>query len=410
VIGHGVTLTGLTPNTLYHARVVSKVAGKRDGISRDFVFVTEPDRANLASNPGFETGSYSPWTMFTEGGDVGLQNYPAGGGSDWFGCKAHGGNWFFGGASNGGKCKAGVYQQVSVTAGRPLNLRAWLWTWQLDQIGKTKDVTVSGRVGIDPTGGTSPYSGSVIWSPLVAAQDLFGAGAGSWTEVAVSATPLSSTATAFLQAGADTAISWTVFGWDDVVLTQEPATTALSRLSQVIGMADGSKVSIPNLIVTATESQAGAVYVEQADRAAGMRVESLDSFTVGRRVSVTGYLGTKPSGERYIYGAQKAADTTGFAMDGMMTNGRSVGTAGTNNVGLLMTAAGRVSTGGVGYVYLNDGSLPGSGLKVITSSLTTPPANGSMAVITGIVQLEGSTPETAIPILRPRAQTDVTTY
>ena len=406
---HSVALTGLEPNTLYHARVVSRVPGMRDGISRDFAFVTDPVTPNLLANPGFESGAWSPWTMIGAG-DINLRNYPAGGSSKWFaGATAHTGNWFLGGASNGGQVKGGACQRVAVAPGRPVTLRAWLWTYQADQLGKGKDVIACGRVGIDPTGGTDPNSTNVVWSPLATAQDWWGSHSRKWIDMAVTATPTGGYATAFLQGGADSEMAWTVFCWDDVVLAQEPPLTVLSRVSDLDGVADGSRVSIPNQRVTASASQSGAAYIEQSDRAAGVRVESLENLVVGHSVSLNGYVGTKASGERYIFGAKLTADSPAGELASMATTARSVGNVGPGNVGLLMRVCGRVTAGGTGYAYLNDGSLAGNGLRVVTTSLTTPPSVGSMAAITGIVQLSGASPATAIPVLWPRSQVDCQT-
>lgn len=401
---HSVTLTGLLPNTLYHYKVVSKAAGKRDGVSSDMVFVTNPLTPNLLTNPGFETGSISPWMNVGSGG---IQNYPSGGSSSFFGAKAHSGNYMHASASNGGQITGGCYQRVAVTPGRTLRARAWLWTWQVDPLNATMDYTVAGRVGIDPTGGTDVDSGNIVWSNRVAAQDLLATYTnGAWTEVWTSTTAVSNYATVFIKSGADHALTWIIYAHDDFVLTQDPI--AVSSLADLDSVANGSTVAISGLVVTATQAQAGAVYLEEPNRSRGIRVESTDTFTVGKNVYIGGIVGTKPSGERYIHSATKGSESAADPVGSMATTVKSIGKVGPGNVGMLMRVAGTVASGGAGYVYINDGSLAGSGLKLITSSLTTPPTPGQFVTVTGIVQLEGTSPASAIPVLRARSQADLT--
>lgn len=409
---HSVTITGLDANTQYHYRVVSKEVGYKDTYSRDFVLVTNPIYTNLVQNPGFESGNYGAWSMFNQSGDIGVRSFPAGGTGTWFGgLKAHTGNWLFCAASNGGVCKGGVYQKITVDPGRPVNLRAWLWTWQQDNKGAFLSFTSRGRVGIDIHGGIDPNSSGVTWGPEVVAQDLFGNGDGIWNEAWVSAVPVSNNVTVFLQAGADSAMAWTVYGWDDVVCTQvpEPVIT-LGHVTDLAGVADQTKVIIPGLKVISTAAQTGATYVEEIDRFAGLRVECSQVFSVGDLIAVNGRVGTKASGERYIYDMALTDATSSTEIMSMATLVGNIGAAKPGCVGMLMRAAGKVYAGGTDFVYINDGSLPGNGLKVMTSSLTTPPAADDLAGTTGVVQLEGSSPETAIPVLYPRSQADCQTW
>jgi hypothetical protein len=374
------------------------------------VFTTDPLSSNLLTNAGFENGNLNGWTTYSYAGTPKIQNFPAGGSGNFFGAKAHGGNYFAGDATNGSHCKGGVYQRVPVAANRTLKLRVWLWTWQQDNLGAFQSITCRGRIGIDTTGGTSQYGAHVAWSSDVTAQDLFGTRDGIWTELQVTATPTTSYATVFIEAGADSDMAWTVYAIDDAYLTQEPAPTVLTGIGQLKTVNDGAFVSIPNMFVSATESQVGAIYLEQDDRSAGVRIETMGSFTAGNKVAVTGYVGTKPSGERYLFDVKKTSDAASDGVEGMLSVAKSIGKIGPGNVGVLMRIAGKVSAGGTGYVYINDGSMPAPGLKVITSSLTTPPTAGQNAAFTGIVQLEGTTPAAAKPVVYSRSQADVATY
>lgn len=399
---HSVTLTGLQPNTLYHFRIAAKAAGRRDARTRDMVFVTEPLTNNLLANPGFETGSFSPWVAFSSN----MIYTPT---NQYFnGCRAHGGSYFVGDASTGGQIKGGCYQRVAVTPGRRVNLRSWLWTYQEDQIGALVTYTACGQIGLDPTGGTNPDSGNVVWTDRVAAQSLYTNGNGAWTEVWNSVVPTSNYVTVFLRAGSEMAMRKTVYGHDDVVLTQEPAATPLAKLSDIDAIADNARVSITDMVVTATKAQVGAVYLESPDRSRGIRVESIDNFTIGNKVTVTGYMGTKLSGERYIWGATKSSDIASNPVESMAAAASSVGAVAPSNVGLLMRVAGKVKSAGTGFVILNDGSMPpGGGLKIITSSLTTPPAVDRYIAVTGVVQLEEGAMAPPTPVLWPRSQADL---
>ncbi len=163
--------------------------------------------------------------------------------------------------------------------------------------------------------------------------------------------------------------------------------------------------------MTASPSQAGANYVQALDRSAGIRVESAAWFTPGSTVTVVGYLGTKPSGEKYLYDAGLISDAPGAmpaSMGAIAGNIGAVGLIGNGpgNVGLLMRAWGTVTTAASGFFTLNDGSLEGDGLKVDCSSAGNPPAAGSVVVVTGIVQLEGAAPSAAT-VLRPRSAGDI---
>lgn len=108
---------------------------------------------NLLANPGFEEGDLSGWT--TWGQVDGVQTGP------WFGgIEAHSGDYFEGSAANWGTKNGGLYQRVAVQPGQTYVGRVWSCLYW---IGGTEADTRS-RIGLDPTGGTNPGAGSVIWS------------------------------------------------------------------------------------------------------------------------------------------------------------------------------------------------------------------------------------------------------
>ncbi len=101
-----------------------------------------------------------------------------------------------------GQHEAGLYQQVSgITPGTPLRFTAHMMTWSCMASAEQWNVCPTGhlsnnpapmhtKVGIDPTGGTNPWAGTVIWSPEISAID-------TWTLFAVEAQAVNSTVTVF---------------------------------------------------------------------------------------------------------------------------------------------------------------------------------------------------------------------
>jgi len=414
---HTVQLTGLQPGQEYHVQVFAEAPNTRPALSKDFCFVTEPADANLAANPGFESGQFSPWVKWNA---MNVRNYPAGG-SGWLGgVKARTGNYYIGGESNGGQVKGGAYQRVAVNPSIPVNLRAFLWTYQVEgtsNFDATVDYTVLGRIGIDPTGGTDRNSPAIIWSPMTSGQQWYDLTPGydaehpsRYTDIKVSARPQSDHVTVFLEAGCNNAITWTIYAFDDVYVWQDqkPAVPAES-IGALGGMQDGERVSLQGLVVTAGSAEAGANYVQEAGRSAGLRVESDVSFTRDHFVNVEGVLGTKPSGERYLSDAMLTSDSPGVGAIPMGAKCAAIGSPaeGLANVGLLMRTWGRVGVSMPGYFYINDGSLPGDGLRVETGTSGVWPSEGSVVSVSGVVQLSGAAPS-AIPVLRVRDTGDLT--
>ena len=98
-----------------------------------------------------------------------------------------------------GNFQAGVYQVVQkVTPGALLRLQMWGFTWSCDNESKGNcGNNTSGdpspmhlRIGIDPTGGTDPFSPNIVWSAEVNAWD-------TWTLLQIEATAVNSTITVF---------------------------------------------------------------------------------------------------------------------------------------------------------------------------------------------------------------------
>ena len=113
---------------------------------------------------------------------------------------------------------AGVYQQVQgITPGSTLRFSAWGFV-----VGKDDDPSKSPgyanmKVGIDPTGGTNPFSGNVVWGAVTHPITV---GSGSaWTQMVVDAVAQNSTVTVFTHASPDWPMSDGLTSqWDDTGL------------------------------------------------------------------------------------------------------------------------------------------------------------------------------------------------
>lgn len=402
---HSFTLTGLKPNTMYHVRASSRRSGYRDNRTRDVVFVTAPDRPNLLADAGFESGVFGAWTKFGA-----AQFAPTG----WFGgTGARTGSWGVGGATNGGNINGGVYQRVMAQSGRTYQLSAWVRTY-CTNVNVTKGYLPVTRIGIDPYGGTDPASINVMWTPYTISQD-------AWTHEAMAAVAMSDYITVFLYGANDTPVEWAVWSFDDVILTG-PQPDAMTLGQAVADAPDGTLVQMTNVKCVSTEAQQGQDYVEATDRSCALRVKTGDTMSIGDRVTVVGTMTTRANGERQLDSAVVVAKAASTDLKPLLARANAIGgaspgdqcpgipgTLGAYNVGMLMRITGKVTASASGYIWVNDGSLPGDGLKVATGAISTIPAVGKTVGLTGISRIEG-TAGSATTFLKPRKNADVTIY
>ena len=70
---------------------------------------------------------------------------------------------------------AGLWQRVTVPANANLQFDIWGQAWSNNEDQPTSDypTAVNMRVGIDPTGGTNPFSPAVVWTPAANAYDSY---------------------------------------------------------------------------------------------------------------------------------------------------------------------------------------------------------------------------------------------
>lgn len=170
---------------------------------------------NLLVNGGFELGDMTGWT--TWGQAEGAKS-----GTFFGGITARSGTYFQGNAANWGAKSGGFYQRVAVTEGATYVARGYS---NLYWIGGSSWNTRS-RIGIDPEGGTSPSSPSIVWSPWhthpVESE------ASGWTLMEVSAESAAPQITVFVEFVQDSVPNppggqWHVNCFDDIELVGPPA-------------------------------------------------------------------------------------------------------------------------------------------------------------------------------------------
>jgi hypothetical protein len=120
-----------------------------------------------------------------------------------------------------GAFAAGIYQQVSVTAGTDYAAQAKILSiWKTS--ASDDDGKMLKQVGIDPNGGTDPDSPDIVWGPTDGADV-------KWESVRTSATAISSTITLFiLVTNTEASPHPNQVFVDAVVLTEAPTASATS--------------------------------------------------------------------------------------------------------------------------------------------------------------------------------------
>ncbi len=114
---------------------------------------------------------------------------------------------------------AGVYQQVlNITPGSTLRFSAWGFVYGKDPDPSRTPGQVRMKVGIDPTGGTNVFGGSVLWSGETNAVAI---GSGSaWQQMSVEAVAQNSTVTVFVYSSQDFPMGDALTSqWDDTSLS-----------------------------------------------------------------------------------------------------------------------------------------------------------------------------------------------
>ena len=193
--------------------------------------------ANLAANPGFETGALDSWVAHGAAGTV--QAGP------WYNsAMPRDGHYFVGWAANWSPLQnGGLYQPVATVAGEHYAATAWAYGWTRG--GTPDDIAL--RIGIDPTGGTDPVSGGVAWGDWASPR-------GAWTRVRCPSVEAAGAQLAvFLQVAQARPIEWVIAGFDDVEVTLAPAGEA-PTWGPVIREAEGDHAVIGWLTASPADS------------------------------------------------------------------------------------------------------------------------------------------------------------
>lgn len=200
------------------------------------------------------------------------------------------------------------------------------------------------------------------------------------------------------------------------------------KLGDLANIGSGTVVTIPNVVLTSRSADfTDRLYVESPDRIAGAVLtfaHTPPAWAEGDIVEVRGTV-MSINGERGLQNttltkkghqnplapfaiSNRSAGGGRLTLKAGVTNG-----FGLNNLGLLVTVYGRVTTyPGWTYFYIDDGSrnFDGSGfigLKIICGSMTKPAA-GSFVRVTGISSCEQPAGAgVTIPAIRPRRQADI---
>ncbi len=158
---------------------------------------------NLLNNPGFE-GQYVPYT-YPDGTRIG-EFHIAAGWNPWFNeglrrPEYKPGNYSYNGSASQqyftsySVHQAGLWQRVeNATPGRTYRFSVAVYVWSSsegDIYTSVQPGNVNVRVGIDPTGGISPYASTVIWSPFAMFYD-------QWRVLSVDAVAQSNALTVFV--------------------------------------------------------------------------------------------------------------------------------------------------------------------------------------------------------------------
>lgn len=408
---HAVTLTGLQPNTMYHYRVKTAASNNYAGITRDLQACTINESPNLLTNPQMEDGTLTAnpnrkeitgWSCI--GMDWHLENgvYLNANPHTFLNMPPYAGTWSLIGTINGASCDAYVTQRVPATPGVEYNFTLAASSWmQENNTFKYDEWEKQGRldymkIGIDPTGGTNPNGINVKYSNRFYSHT-------HYTQLGTHAVARGNYITVYISCQGFGG-QWHHYGIDDCRLSAVPAAItytakALDDLKK--NSADGFAAEVSNLIITATPAEAGAYYAETEDRTQGIRIESTDSIAAGTKVTVRGTLKIDPqTNERSLISASFTSPSSSSEPESVYMACKNVGgdalgsipavpgSLGLHNTGLVIRVAGKVTVKepSGSYVYVNDGSLPGDGIKVDTShvSASLVPNANTNAAFTGV--------------------------
>lgn len=340
--------------------------------------------ANAVQNPGFETGLFSPWVktgVFAGVSSTGTLSVPSHSGSYWAGRAVQNGSGF-----------GWAYQVMNVVPGVEYTASCFIYTDSYSSFLRTYEYPTNckGRIGLDPTGGTDPYSTSIIWGPITYSHN-------AWSPTLARARATGSTMTVFVSMSQVLSKPYNVVAFDDFHVG---AANPTGKLRSIQAMPDGTHVDCFGQVTTAsTAEMGGACYVEEPDRTRGVRVVTAQTIDRGKSVAVSGVIRTV-NGERVIE-AESVTVTGNASVPGTLGISPSRIVERLSQVsGLLVRTWGSVIERGTGYIVISDGA---GSLKVYTQASVDV---GLFVRVTGVMGTEilGGAP---VGVLRCRAAGDV---
>lgn len=155
--------------------------------------------------------------------------------------------------------EAGVFQQIQTTPGVTYCFSAWGQSWSAqddpipelnhsscpssqgvgDACSGPEDGQLNQKIGIDPTGGTDPESGSIVWSESREQYDSYGM-------FVVTATAQAETITVFTYANPDFPVKHNNAYWDDAVVS--------APRMVINGLSDMAVMTLPSEIKTVSNT------------------------------------------------------------------------------------------------------------------------------------------------------------
>jgi LysM repeat protein len=110
---------------------------------------------------------------------------------------------------------AGMYQQVSgIQPGKRLQFSIWAQAWSTSEDDPNVSISpgvINLQIGIDPTGDSNPWAGTVVWSGAYNVYD-------TWIPLSVEAVAQSGTVTVFMKSAPKYPVKHNDTYWDDAVL------------------------------------------------------------------------------------------------------------------------------------------------------------------------------------------------
>ena len=203
--------------------------------------------------------------------------------------------------------------------------------------------------------------------------------------------------------------------------------SAVNPIGAAWSLADGAGLALQDKIVT--HASQGALWIEEADRSAALKVLSAATAARGDRVSVAGVLGLSGA-QRVLTASDVGVTASGQqvpapvwmlhkALGGQSFNAATPGVTGATglyNAALLVSSYGFVKSVDISdpenkYFYFDDGCglQDGSGRAGVRVRIgaNTEPAVGSLVKVTGVVELETIGGKIA-PVILARDAADVT--